>query len=375
MSRGAMFSALRDHGLNPWRDVESLDLGDDATETIEAELASCSGVLLWLNEDVFSSDYVTHVELPAIVRAWSERRLRIVPVFDRLSPENAAERLSKFGFELGDSNGFVLDPGVDEEITATEIARRYVDAHVRDAHRRGERPVVRLVTYDDTAALRDAAVLNFDWRHQLQTGVFDAPSEQRLRIALAASTAAFKEAYGSSDIELAVKAHLPLAVALGHAFAEPTGCTLRMTRGALVFVTDRARGEHEGLKELIRPKGPITSRAAVIEVSVSRDIAAGVDAYIGEGHRYRHRIVFAPKENANRSSLDGSAAANVWARQISDALVNLSDRNDVDRVDLFLATPVELAIMIGWWTNAAGRIDLMNWAGKTGPYERIWSLP
>ena len=59
----------------------------------------------------------------------------------------------------------------------------------------------------------------------------------------------------------------------------------------------------------------------------------------------------------------------------ADAIVDLADRTDVDRVDLFLATPVELAVMIGWWTNASGRIDLMNWAGKTGPYERMWTLP
>jgi hypothetical protein len=31
--------------------------------------------------------------------------------------------------------------------------------------------------------------------------------------------------------------------------------------------------------------------------------------------------------------------------------------------------------MIGWWTNAADNINLMNWTGKTGPYARMWTLP
>ena len=47
----------------------------------------------------------------------------------------------------------------------------------------------------------------------------------------------------------------------------------------------------------------------------------------------------------------------------------------VEHVDIFLATPVEVAVMIGWWTNAAGNINLMNWTGKTGPYARMWTLP
>jgi hypothetical protein len=42
---------------------------------------------------------------------------------------------------------------------------------------------------------------------------------------------------------------------------------------------------------------------------------------------------------------------------------------------VFLATPVELAVMIGWWSNAAGNNNLMNWTAKTGPYTRMWTLP
>lgn len=38
--------ALSDHGVTPWRDVENLDAGDRTTDTIEAELADCSGVIL-----------------------------------------------------------------------------------------------------------------------------------------------------------------------------------------------------------------------------------------------------------------------------------------------------------------------------------------
>jgi hypothetical protein len=68
-------------------------------------------------------------------------------------------------------------------------------------------------------------------------------------------------------------------------------------------------------------------------------------------------------------------SSNSWARQVGEELVGLADRDDVESIDLFLACPVELAIAIGWWTNAAGPINLMNWKGKHGPYEPMWSLP
>ena len=97
--------------------------------------------------------------------------------------------------------------------------------------------------------------------------------------------------------------------------------------------------------------------------------------YVGAGHRYRHRLAFEPREGADRESIANDAAANLWARQVADAIVGLADRGGVDRVDLFLATTVELAVMIGWWANAAGAIGLMGWRGKTGPYERMWTLP
>lgn len=73
--------------------------------------------------------------------------------------------------------------------------------------------------------------------------------------------------------------------------------------------------------------------------------------------------------------LDGSETCNAWARQISEVVARLAARPDIDRVDLFLACPVELAVAIGWWANATGPVQLPNWTGKTGPYTPMWRLP
>ncbi|MBW3576149.1 MAG: SAVED domain-containing protein [Actinobacteria bacterium] len=374
IERGQVVKALREHGINPWRDVENLDVGDDTTDTILAELANCSGVILWINERIIQSAYVAKVELPAIARAARNKHLRIVPVFDGMTPQEGAALVSRMGVEIGDSHGHVVDPDADPPTTSAAIASRYVRGHLKDAHTAGASPVVRMVTYDDTASLRDRAVLNLDWRHHLTDGNLTANTEQRLRSALHAATGALKAAYGACQVTIAAKAHLSLAVALGHAFSQPTGCTLRLHREDGAWTTLAAPENPAPLNETRGGRGPVDAGRACVELSVTRNVDARVAAHISAGNRYRHRVILTPADGPGRTTVGSSEIANGWAQQIGDVLTRVADQSDVDHTDLFLATPIELAVMIGWWTNAAGRINLMDWA-KTGPYRRLWELP
>ena len=132
IERTALHRAFRDYGLTPWRDVENLGLGDDTTESIEHELADCSGVILWVNDDILNSAYVARVELPAILRAWTSRRLRIAPIFDGMTPNDAIERLSQLGFEPPDHRNHrtsyasqgSLAPALSGVSTVTSAPRR-----------------------------------------------------------------------------------------------------------------------------------------------------------------------------------------------------------------------------------------------------------
>lgn len=375
IERAELFYALRNYGLRPWRDVESLDAGGQTTEVIEEELASCSGTVLWINEALFTSDYVALVELPAIAKRALAPDHRLVPIFDGMSPSEGIERLSRFGIEVGESQGHVVNQSHRPEVTAASIAAAYMRAHVQGAYQAGTDPIIRLVSYDDTADKRDVALLNLDWRHHLEDGSLSDLGNQILRSALREACAAVKESYGACEIELAVKAHLPLATALGYAFAEPTGCTLRMVCDAIEWRTSRESREVDPLNVDHPMKGPVSTRRASVEVAVSRTIDAGVKRYIGEGNRYRHRVVLTPPDGIARDAVVDPDSSNSWARQVGEELVGLADRDDVESIDLFLACPVEFAIAIGWWTNAAGPINLLNWKGKHGPYEPMWSLP
>ncbi|MGH2793418.1 MAG: SAVED domain-containing protein [Actinomycetota bacterium] len=376
IERALLYYALKDHGLTPWRDVESLELGEQTTDAIEHELQRCTTAIVWINEDILTSPYVAKVELPAIAAVSRRSGLRIIPVFDGTSPKEGCERLSQVsGIEVGESNGLVVDPGLTQDETAAKIAALLARAELRRAREAGLPPTIRLVSYRDTAEMRDDAVLNLDWRHHLLGDVLKLPAEQQLRSALERVTSSLMDVYGATEVTLAIKAHLPLAVAVGHAFAQPTGCTLRLPRGAGSWMTSAATMEANRLDQQAGALGPAGSVVSSVEASVSRNIEAGVNAYVSAGQRFRHRVMLAPSSGPGRDVLDDADTANVWARQIGGALVRLVDMPDVERTMFFLATPVELAVMIGWWANAGGTIDLMNWTGKTGPYERMWTLP
>lgn len=189
IERATLFYSLRDHGLNPWRDVESQEIGDATTDVIEAELATCSAAILWINQDILNSDYVATVELPAIARAWQKSNLRIVPVFDGMTARQASDAIiSMTGIEIGDMNGYHVDDGLSPEANAAEIGRRLVRAHVHDAIHRGDPPFVRLVSYDDTAGLREQSLLNLDWRHRLTDGRLAPTNKALLHSALGNAT-------------------------------------------------------------------------------------------------------------------------------------------------------------------------------------------
>lgn len=114
--------------------------------------------------------------------------------------------------------------------------------HTFGLHARKERPpCCAWFPMTDTTGLRDEAVLNLDWRHDFTQDTLEPHAEQRLRSALASASAALKAVYGACEITLAVKAHFPVAVTIGNAFSEPTGCTLLMPRDGLEWIVARAR--------------------------------------------------------------------------------------------------------------------------------------
>ena len=374
--RAVLRRALMDTGLNAWRDVESLNAGVQSTDAIKDQIAQSVGAVLWINETFLASNYIEVIEVPAFEAARRQRSISIVPVFDGTHPTGDADRIDRLASWLRDYNGVILDPD-SNEIPERQVARRTVTTYTTTAARNGQQPIVRMVSYDDTASLRDQAVLNFNWSEHMETGLLNQATRESLHQALTVATGALKSAYGAAEIPISIKAHLGFAVALGHAFYQPTGCRpIVQTDDSTSWTTDADAGSQTlPLRDETLSPGPAASRVAALEVSVTRDTTPGVDAYenmTGQPYRLRKRLT-APG-GPSRSALDRPATAAAWARQIGNAIVELNDQRHIDQTDLYLATPIQLAVLVGFWLNSAGPVRIMNW-GKAGPYEPLWTLP
>jgi hypothetical protein len=368
--------ALKEHGIRPWRDVEDLPLGEDTTEEIGRVLGTCSGVILWINERALESDFIRNVEAPRIVEARTDRGIRIVSVSDGFPIGAALEKFeSATGYALGGQNGHEIDRRLRPEVEARALAARYVAAHVGDCSNNEHPAVIRVVTRDDTAAHRDDAVLNFDWRHLLADGwptdhaIADAFDAQRHAVTR------FLAAYGSGDVTLAVKANLPVAVALGHALRRTTGAVPSMEGAGFDWrPVDHSDGTPLEQKQL--PAGSAAAVQSCLEVHVSNDVSDAVTDTIQQiGTRYRRRDILVPEHGPGQTALSDNAQANAWARQVRDTIRELSSERGVSDVDLFYSGPVELGVLIGWWLNAAGRVHVHEYRHETQTYRPMWVTP
>lgn len=376
--RAALPVALREHGIRPWRDVEDLPHGEPSREEIQDAMRKCSGVILWLSEDAIDSDYVCNIEAPLIGQALNDRGVLVMPIFDGLGP---TEALTAFrdatGLELTEQNGHTLDPTVRPEIEAATIAAHYVRAHLNRLHPGDEPSTVRAVTRDDTADLHDEADLNFDWRDHFTDGSFpDDETLDRLAGALRTSMRHLKHAADPGLVRVAAKIHLPFAVALGHTLRRPTGFLPVMRHDETDWQPDPGSSATEPLVRSEYPGGDARATRSALEVSVTRDVAAKVRETIrARGLSFRRRVVLQPADGPSQTAVDGSPTASACAQQIRDEIGALNTDAGVSSVDLFYAGPIELAIMVGWWLNAAGTVTVHQLAGNQHLYRPMWSTP
>jgi hypothetical protein len=375
--RKQLTTALRERGINPWRDMESIPLGESAALEIGEALRSASGAIVWINQYAVTSDYIRNIEAPAIRQQWSERGILVAPVIDGFP--GIGDGLAAFrkwtGFNIADSNGQQIDPQLRPELEAARIANAYVDAHLRRCHQSGSPPIVRAVTREDTAKHRDDATLNFDWRHRLSSGNASAEDLRDLFDSMRRSLSSLLAHFGPTEVEVCAKVNLPIALAIGHCLRRTTGAMPIMHAYGERWVPD-VNVNSDLLKELSHPAGDARTTTSALEVSISNDVSTAVLETLRRNDRtYRQHMALRPAAGPGQTALTSNSAANTWARQIRDRLEALASEPGVDSVDLFFAGPVELAVLIGWWLNAAGTIIAQEYDRSTGAYVRMWTTP
>lgn len=375
----ALAERLRERGVRPWRDRDDLGAGTMTRTQIHTVLTDdCDGAVLWLSPYALESDYVMQVELPMIIELAETGGCLFTPIFDGLSPTDAADRVrERTGREIGGYNGLVAANYPDLDALVEDAASRHVTSVIHAARAYGDRPLLRAVTRDDTADAPRAAHIDLDWRHAYLAGVPDADRRHRLKHSLSDTVSAVLASYGPGAVQVNAKTHLSVAVALGHALREPTGAVPHVQIGdqrwaAQAHLVDEA----DRLIETLGSDGPVGARTVAVEVSVTRDVTRGVDLASANGAGpYLQRRRFTPPGGPARDAVTDEWLANAWAGQIVTGIDALSREYRAEEVHLFLACPLPLAVLIGWRLNACGPITIFEWADGTGPYVAGWTIP
>lgn len=376
-----LVQALRRHGLNTWRDQDSLGQGDATEAVIEAELERCDTAMIWLGGNTLDSAFVCNIELPLIFNHQATRGIRIVPLFVDVDVPNGVQSVrAETGHEIGSHNGYHFDntKSLDEHLAA--VASREVRATLRERTQasEGARPTVRCVTRADAAAGRDDADLNLNWitEYPAHGNLPDAATVDQLHGALHTSAQHMIATFGAGTIDLHLKCHLHIAIAIGFEFRRVTGLRPR------VYVEDSwwqidvasALDAAEQLTELVSNGPPDGTRTAV-EISLTRDVRPMVNDHIANtGTAYRRRIQLSPNDGPNQQSAT-PANVNVWAEQAASTIRSQRSLPGVETADIFVAAPVAFAVALGWRLNAIGGLQIFHPSDNSGPYTLVWSLP
>ncbi len=189
-----------------------------------------------------------------------------------------------------------------------------------------------------------------------KTSLFQTPlpALQDVRETLAAT-------WGLRTVQVRAQAHLSAGFALGFVFQSPSGFPLAIHQKMAdqqeqIWRSDASPAETEPLIINIQ-EGTVGSPDLAVELSITSDVAAAVDRFVQTNNvSFRARIVMRPREGAGRETVADNAQAVAIARQAVNALRRLRDERGTQRIHLFAALPLGLAVLLGRQLNACGPI-------------------
>jgi hypothetical protein len=377
----SLVQALRRHGLRTWRDQDSLEQGAATEAAIEAELARCTAAMIWLGGNTLDSEFVCKNELPLIFEHHRTRGLRIVPLFVDLDVATGNDQIrAATGQEIGIHNGYRFGAASSFDADLAEVASREVQAALRQRARvaEGRRPIVRCVTRSDAARRRDEADLNFDWikEYPADGSLPDTATVDALRNALRVSSHHLIAAFGPGTVDLYLKCHLHVGVAIGYELRRVTGLRPRVDVDGASWDID-AEPALSGDDRLVygTTNGQAGGSRTAVEICLTRNVSPMVNEYAATTNTaYRRRTRLEPVGGPSQLSVN-PGNVNTWAEQAAEAIRSLKSLPGVQTVHVFMAVPIGFAVALGWRLNAVGGVHLFHPVGDSGPYASVWTVP
>jgi hypothetical protein len=369
---------LRAAGIPVWRDKDDLPPGDTANRLSEAISDGLSGATLVITEDITNSNIVRTIEAPKLIDLHRDD-----PRFQLLIANDVASGTGYVDYEapdqlLGRAQSDLK--GVDQSATSTdglfELTRKAL-THRMVQHRAAveSNGLFELTiqtrnigqVYDRTGAQLDIRV-----RRSNHEKLPDPAGLEDLRRTLALLPDAITST-GARKVRVGGGAHLSVAFTLG--IALPSSRI-----GQLEVIDQRSDVWHSGPEAAVpspptlkfdvtehtpTPSSRVRPRVAVYVDLLPTQSDAAFERYLdGYGDSLTaHGIIRSPQRGLLDSTHAGALASETAGliRQLSAAHANA-------RVDLLLAVPFGLAVLIGRLSNTL-RVRLFEWDDSDEPVD------
>lgn len=345
--------ALQERGLRVLRDKPSLELGAHNAERLTAMIdAECDAVLFYVTKNMLASDFIWRHEVPAaIARRTREPAFHIIPVLQGVGFEDLALQCADRGLpSLAEFNAERVRRKSPAQEEVARIGRRTLNAALalrlaRDGA--GLQPaVICLRTFPYTPPVVQLR-LDLDWTASHEHGPSVEQWRGELLPALTDVADALARQVRGGVVEAWLKARLPAAVALGYALPDKGSVALHLRNEQAAWPCFGPSGPGDDLK-LMSAMLDRRRPSAIVEVAVSRETAPGVTRWRKTtGYLPGWRVLCSPTGGPSRGALTTDTQARAWARRIGDEVRRLWDAEGIDEVHLFIASPVEFAVMVG----------------------------
>lgn len=352
---------LRFRGVPVWRDRREMRWGGYNEDLVRRAIAGqISGFALYLTPAALhDSWFIPQVEL----RAMDERRSHADPFFSgaifRSYEVGTGKRevFEKTGMDVGSTLGTAIDENELDQgwrQCGNDILLSYLLSEWDGG------PVTAKVETRDDIPIEDESLLHLGlspplthdpdsydvsvWSDQIQPALDD------LQHAL--HSVQTRDKQRERVLEIQGHLHLSVALALGHAFREPTGWRLRLNHNDELWESTREPGSLKGW-DFTSHAGSDPAGDMVVMVHVTADVTNAARA--SAGGQARAELHFRPPGGPGKFSLDPSNANSV-ASAIAKSIRESRETYAPAETRLYLASPWPFAALLGWHLASVGPV-------------------
>jgi hypothetical protein len=364
-----LIAAQRDHGIPTWQDIQDLSetpTGDELRRVLADRFTA--NAVLWITPDVKDSAVIRKIEVPCVLkRVHDDDGFFLVPVCaGGINYKAAADAVDEqlTADNLSDWNLPKVNADPITKTDAAEIAKRVLRRRVAAVHRQLESALpLKLTLHTRTSpAFQPGHTLTLDWTPRFAgREALPAAWDDYLLPALSTIANAIRTQGGGRSVVASGLAAIPAVAALGFAFLSQAGQKIAWSQ--------YTHGRPEQLWSLDVPRVSAGFTAKTTE----RDIAAtDLAVLVSVSENVEHAFAQTPKASLpafraitrvyhkDHARFDISAAGQAVdiANTVVDAIrAARADYRPLSTVNLFMALPIGLAMLIGQLLNTFGLIQ------------------